>query len=94
MPKPLEMTSLLAISRYDLYTLHVLVTQNISVVDVASGSIRDKLASLLEELGRPEPLPQKEAENPIVILNLMTENEDMSTIDHSTRKREFEVSQS
>ena len=86
------MTSLLAISRYDLYTLHVLVTQNISVVDVASSSIRNKLASLLQELGEPEPLPQKEAENPIVILDLITENEDM--IDHNTRKREFEVSQS
>ena len=83
------MTSLLAVSRYDLYALHLLVTQNMPAFDVVSGGTPTKLASLLEELGSPEPLLQKEAENPIVVLDLMTDSAGKSAMQH---QRELKVS--
>ena len=69
--RPLETESLVAVSRYDVYMFHVLLSQNVAAVQAASGSLPQEVHKLLADLETPRALSHKEADNPIVILEVV-----------------------
>lgn len=68
--RPLETKLLVAVSRYDVYMFHVLLSQNAAAVQAAAGALPQEVHTLLAELETPRALSHKEADNPIVILEV------------------------
>lgn len=69
-PRPREMTLLVAVSRLDLHMLHVGLAQHLDVIGIVVGGVPDDLTELLLALGAPRPLSHRETDNPIEVFNL------------------------
>jgi len=70
--RPAQMESLVAVSRYDVYMFHVLLFQNIGAVQGVGGAdIPLEVRTILAELETPRALSHKEADNPIVMLEVV-----------------------